>query len=48
MKSLPADQLAWAMDVTMEDAAFPLDFRHPTVTPPIKDFNPQDYAQEGE
>jgi hypothetical protein len=30
----------------MEDCSFPLDFRHPTYTPPIKGYSAKDYATE--
>ena len=48
MDALPEDQREWAEDVSMEDCAFPLDFRTPTLTPPIKDFDPDKYIKEGE
>jgi len=32
--------------VEFEDLEFPLDFRYPTATPPIKGFNPQDFAKD--
>eukprot|EP00613_Pedinella_sp_CCMP2098_P000707 CAMPEP_0171634194 /NCGR_PEP_ID=MMETSP0990-20121206/25753_1 /TAXON_ID=483369 /ORGANISM="non described non described, Strain CCMP2098" /LENGTH=144 /DNA_ID=CAMNT_0012205255 /DNA_START=132 /DNA_END=566 /DNA_ORIENTATION=- len=48
MSTLPPEQYEYALDVQTEDCAFPLDFRHPMVTPPIKDFNPDDYAGANE
>eukprot|EP00614_Pseudopedinella_elastica_P009976 CAMPEP_0172587126 /NCGR_PEP_ID=MMETSP1068-20121228/6242_1 /TAXON_ID=35684 /ORGANISM="Pseudopedinella elastica, Strain CCMP716" /LENGTH=136 /DNA_ID=CAMNT_0013382047 /DNA_START=145 /DNA_END=555 /DNA_ORIENTATION=- len=43
MKALPPEEREWAMNIEKEDAAFPLDFRHPTWTPPIKGFDPDKY-----
>eukprot|EP00617_Octactis_speculum_P022045 CAMPEP_0185766578 /NCGR_PEP_ID=MMETSP1174-20130828/38511_1 /TAXON_ID=35687 /ORGANISM="Dictyocha speculum, Strain CCMP1381" /LENGTH=137 /DNA_ID=CAMNT_0028450339 /DNA_START=58 /DNA_END=471 /DNA_ORIENTATION=- len=46
MDALPADQLAYAQEQVMEDAKFPLHFRFPTWTPPIKGYRPEDFAKK--
>jgi hypothetical protein len=38
--------ILFQQQVQTEDCAFPLDFRQPTVTPPIKGFDPDMYAKD--
>jgi hypothetical protein len=46
LSEVSEEQRDWAEELTMEDCAFPLDFRDPTLTPPIKDFDPDKYITE--
>ena len=47
MRALPPSQLEYAKGpLSVEECDFPLDFRHPTYTPPITGYSPDQYAED--